>query len=195
MDQQLTFADSEFSNKRRQTRKEKFLGRMDKLIPWTRLENVIEPHYPKPGNGRRPYPLSTMLRIQCMQQWYSLSDEAMEDALYEIASMRLFAGLSLDKAIPDHSTILKFRHLLEHHGLARQIFDEVNQWLSEAGVLIKEGSLIDATIIEAPSSTKNRSGERDPEMHQTKKALRAESPYRRGCLHRYHAQLHHYGSQ
>jgi len=119
----------------------------------------------------------------------------MEDALYEIASMRLFAGLSLDKAIPDHSTILKFRHLLEQHGLARQIFDEVNQWLSEAGVLIKEGSLIDATIIEAPSSTKNRSGERDPEMHQTKKALRAESPYRRGCLHRYHAQLHHYGSQ
>ena len=195
MDQQLTFADSEFSNKRRQTRKEKFLGRMDKLIPWTRLENVIEPHYPKPGNGRRPYPLSTMLRIQCMQQWYSLSDEAMEDALYEIASMRLFAGLSLDKAIPDHSTILKFRHLLEQHGLARQIFDEVNQWLSEAGVLIKEGSLIDATIIEAPSSTKNRSGERDPEMHQTKKALRAESPYRRGCLPRYHAQLHHYGSQ
>ncbi|SIQ99036.1 IS5 family transposase [Marinobacterium stanieri] len=142
MDQQLTFADSEFSNKRRQTRKEKFLGRMDKLIPWPRLENVIEPHYPKPGNGLRPYPLSTMLRIHCMQQWYNLSDPAMEDALYEIASMRLFAGLSLDKAIQNHSTILKFRHLLEQHGLARQIFDEVN---------------------------KNRSSERDPEMHQTKK--------------------------
>ncbi|MBA4500852.1 transposase, partial [Marinobacterium marinum] len=94
---------------------------------------------------------------------------AMEDALYEIASMRLFAGLSLDKAIPDHTTILKFRHLLERHGLARQVFQEVSQWLSEAGVLLKEGSLVDATIIEAPSSTKNKTGERDPEMHQTKK--------------------------
>jgi len=127
MDQQLTFADSEFSNKRRQTRKEKFLGRMDKLIPWARLEAVIEPHYPKVGNGRRPYPLSTMLRIHCMQQWYNLSDPAMEDALYEIASMRLFAGLSLDKAIPDHTTILKFRHLLELHDLARQVFEEMHQ--------------------------------------------------------------------
>jgi IS5 family transposase len=104
-----------------------------------------------------------------MQQWYNLSDPAMEDALYEIASMRLFARLSLDKVIPDHTTILNFRHLLERHGLARQVFDEVNQWLSEAGVLLKAGSLIDATIIEAPSSTKNKTGERDPEMHQTKK--------------------------
>ncbi len=170
MDQQLTFSDSEFSNKRRQTRKEKFLGRMDKLIPWARLEAVIEPHYPKAGNGRRSYLLSTMLRIHCMQQWYNLSDPAMEDALYEIASMRLFAGLSLDKAIPDHTTILKFRHLLERQGLARQVFEEVNQWLSEAGVLLKEGSLVDATIIEAPSSTKNKTGERDRRCIRPKKA-------------------------
>lgn len=99
----------------------------------------------------------------------------MEDALYEIASMRLFAGLSLDKAIPDHTTILKFRHLLERHDLARQVFEAVNQWLSEAGVLLKEGSLVDATIIEAPSSTKNKTGERDPEMHQTKKAISGTS--------------------
>jgi len=134
---------------------------MDNLVPWARLKAVIEPHYPKAGNGRQPYPLSTMLRIHCMQQWYNLSDPAMEDALYEIASMRLFAGLSLDKAIPDHTTILKFRHLLEHHGLARQLFEEVNQWLSEAGVVLKEGSLVDATIIEAPSSTKNKASERD----------------------------------
>lgn len=176
MDQQLTFADSEFSNKRRQICKEKFLGRMNKLIPWARLEAVIEPYYPKAGtgNGRRPYPLSTMLRIHCTQQWYNLSDPTMEDALYEIASMRLFAGLSLDKAILDHTTILKFRHLLERHGLARQVFQEVNQWLFEASILLKEGSLIDATIIEAPSSTKNKTGERDrnvgpPEMHQAKK--------------------------
>lgn len=104
-----------------------------------------------------------------MQHWYNLGDLGMEDAPYEIASMRLFAGLSLKKAIPDHSTILKFRHLLEKHGLARQIFDEVNQWLSEAGVLLKEGSLIDVTIIKAPSSTKNHSGGRGPEMHQAKK--------------------------
>ena len=108
MDHQLTFADSEYCSKRRQTRKEIFLGRMESLIPWQRLESVIEPHYPKAGNGRRPYPLVTMLRIHCMQQWYSMSDPAMEDALYEIASMRLFAGLSLDRPILDHSTILNF---------------------------------------------------------------------------------------
>lgn len=169
MDQQLSFADSEYRNKRHRTRKEKFLARMEKLMPWKRLEAVIEPYYPKPGNGRRPYPLSTMLRIHCLQQWYTLSDPAMEDALYEISSMRLFAGLSLDKPIPDHTTIMNFRHLLEKHNLGRQIFDDVNQWLTDAGVILKEGTLMDATIIEAPSSTKNKTGERDPEMHQTKK--------------------------
>ncbi len=142
---------------------------MEKLIPWHRLESVIEPHYPKAGNGRKPYPLPTMLRIHCMQQWYSMSDPAMEDALYEIASIRLFAGLSLDSAIPDHTTIMNFRHLMERHGLARKIFNEVSTWLSEAGVLVKEGTLLDATIIEAPNSTKNKDGERDSEMHQTKK--------------------------
>ena len=169
MEHQLSFADSEYQSKRRQTRKEKFLERMETLVPWKRMESVVEPHYPKPGNGRRPYPLMTMLRIHCLQQWYSLSDPAMEDALYEIASMRMFAGLSLDGAIPDHTTIMNFRHLLERHGLARKIFNEVNDWLSDAGVLVKEGTLMDATIIEAPSSTKNKAGERDPEMHQTKK--------------------------
>ncbi|MEH6652483.1 MAG: IS5 family transposase, partial [Motiliproteus sp.] len=167
MEHQLSFADSEYQNKRRQTRKEKFFERMETLMPWQRLASVIEPYYPKPGNGRRPYPLMTMLRIHCIQQWYSLSDPAMEDALYEIASMRLFVGLSLDGAIPDHTTIMNFRHLLERHGLARKIFKAVSDWLSEAGVLVKEGTLMDATIIEAPSSTKNKAGERDPEMHQT----------------------------
>ncbi len=169
MDHQLTFADSEFNQKRRKTRKEVFLGRMDKLISWARLESIIEPHYPKAGNSRRPYPLSTMLRIHCMQHWYNLSDPAMEDVLYEIASMRQFSGLSLDKTIPDHTTIMNFRHLLERKGLARKLFAEVNQWLVEAGVLLKEGTLVDATIIEAPTSTKNKSRDRDPEMHQTKK--------------------------
>lgn len=169
MEHQLSFADSEYQSKRRQTRKEKFLGRMEALVPWQRIEAVIEPYYPKPGNGRRPYPLITMLRIHCLQQWYSLSDPAMEDALYEIASMRLFTNLSLDRPIHDHTTIMNFRHLLERHGLGRHIFEEVNNWLTDAGVLLKEGTLMDATIIEAPSSTKNKVGERDPEMHQTKK--------------------------
>ncbi len=131
MNHQLSFADSEYQNKRRQTRKEKFLGRMEMLMPWSRLEALIEPHYPKAGNGRRPYPLATMLRIHCMQQWYNMSDPAMEDALYEITSMRLFSGLSLEGPIPDHTTIMNFRHLLERHGLARQMLEEVNQWLGD----------------------------------------------------------------
>ena len=169
MSQQFTFADSEFSSKRRQTRKEIFLSRMDNLLPWPQLLKVIEPFYPKTGNGRRPYPLETMFRIHCMQQWYSLGDEAMEDALYEIASMRQFAQLSLDKAIPDRTTIMNFRHLLEKHKLTRQLFKAVNQWLSDCGVMMTQGTLVDETIIEAPSSTKNKKNERDPDMHQTKK--------------------------
>ncbi|MFQ2861542.1 transposase, partial [Aeromonas caviae] len=112
MSHQLTFADSEFSSKRRQTRKEIFLSRMEHILPWQDMTTVIEPFYPKAGNGRRPYPLETMLRIHCMQHWYNLSDGAMEDALYEIASMRLFARLSLDSALPDRTTIMNFRHLL-----------------------------------------------------------------------------------
>ena len=169
MNHQLTFADSEFNGKRRKTRKELFLARMEALLPWAMMLEVIEPVYPKAGNGRRPYPLDTMLRIHCMQQWYSLSDGAMEDALYEITSMRLFAKLSLDQAIPDRTTIMNFRHLLEQHQLARQLFDAVNLWLSDAGIMMKQGTLVDATLIEAPCSTKNKRGERDGEMHQTKK--------------------------
>ncbi|HAU4929965.1 IS5 family transposase [Aeromonas hydrophila] len=169
MNHQLTFADSEFNGKRRKTHKELFLARMEALLPWAIMLEVIEPVYPKAGNGRRPYPLDTMLRIHCMQQWYSLSDGAMEDALYEITSMRLFAKLSLDQAIPDRTTIMNFRHLLEQHRLARQLFDTVNLWLSDAGIMMKQGTLVDATLIEAPCSTKNKRGERDGEMHQTKK--------------------------
>ncbi|AYK17924.1 IS5 family transposase [Aeromonas veronii] len=166
MNHQLTFADSEFNGKRRKTRKELFLARMEALLPWAMMLEVIEPVYPKAGNGRRPSPLDTMLRIHCMQQWYSLSDGAMEDALYEITSIRLFAKLSLDQAIPDRTTIMNFRHLLERHQLARQLFDAVNLWLSDAGIMMKQGTLVDATLIEAPCSTKNK---RDGEMHQTKK--------------------------
>ncbi|WP_374760263.1 IS5 family transposase [Escherichia coli] len=169
MSHQLTFAGSEFSSKRRQTRKEIFLSRMEQILPWQNMVEVIEPFYPKAGNGRRPYPLETMLRIHCMQHWYNLSDGAMEDALYEIASMRLFARLSLDSALPDRTTIMNFRHLLEQHQLARQLFKTINRWLAEAGVMMTQGTLVDATIIEAPSSTKNKEQQRDPEMHQTKK--------------------------
>ncbi len=169
MSHQLTFADSEFSTKRRQTRKEIFLSRMEQILPWQNMTAVIEPFYPKAGNGRRPYPLETMLRIHCMQHWYNLSDGAMEDALYEIASMRLFARLSLDSALPDRTTIMNFRHLLEQHQLARQLFKTINRWLAEAGVMMTQGTLVDATIIEAPSSSKNKEQQRDPEMHQTKK--------------------------
>ncbi|WP_233402604.1 IS5 family transposase [Marinomonas transparens] len=169
MSHQLTCADSEFSSKRRQTRKEIFLSRMDNLLPWTQLLGLIDPFYPKAGNDRRPYALATMFRIHCMQQWYSLGDEAMEDALYEIASMHQFAQLSLDKAIPDRTTIMNFRHLLEKHKWTRQLFKTVNQWLTDCGVMMTQGTLVDATIIEAPSSTKNKKNERDPEMHQTKK--------------------------
>jgi IS5 family transposase len=142
---------------------------MEQILPWQNMTAVIEPFYPKAGNGRRPYPLETMLRIHCMQHWYNLSDGAMEDALYEIASMRLFARLSLDSALPDRTTIMNFRHLLEQHQLARQLFKTINRWLAEAGVMMTQGTLVDATIIEAPSSTKNKEQQRDPEMHQTKK--------------------------
>ncbi|NJX07557.1 transposase [Escherichia coli] len=141
MSHQLTFADSEFSTKRRQTRKEIFLSRMEQILPWQNMTAVIEPFYPKAGNGRRPYPLETMLRIHCMQHWYNLSDGAMEDALYEIASMRLFARLSLDSALPDRTTIMNFRHLLEQHQLARQLFKTINRWLAEAGVMMTQGTL------------------------------------------------------
>lgn len=166
---QLTFSEAEFHHKKRKTRREEFLEQMDELIPWKRLEKKIARHYPKPGNGRRPYPLSTMLRVHCMQLFYNLSDPAMEDALYEIESMRRFAGLSLSGPLPDETTILKFRHLLEQHKLGKEILKEVNQHLEKEGLLLREGTIVDATIISAPTSTKNQSGQRDPEMHQTKK--------------------------
>ncbi len=152
---QLSFSDAEYAVKRKQTRREKFLQEMEQVVPWVRLERIIEPYYPKAGNGRRPWPLSTMLRIYCLQQWYGLSDPAAEDALYEITSMRQFARLTLDGGIPDETTILKFRHLLERHALTQRIFEAITTYLEEQGLLIKKGTLVDATIIDAPSSTKN----------------------------------------
>lgn len=169
MEQQLGFSELDLRKSLHKTRRELFLDKMEALIPWGRLVALIAPHYPKAGNGRRPYPLESMLRVHCLQQWYNLSDAATEDSLYEVASMRRFSRLSLDQAIPDHTTVMKFRHLLEKHALGRQIFDAINQYLEESGLLMKEGSSIDATIIEAPCSTKNKLNQRDPDMHQTKK--------------------------
>ena len=166
---QISFADAEYAGKRKKTRREVFLEEMELVVPWKGLLKLIEPHYPVAGRGRRPYPLETMLRVHLMQNFFTLSDPAMEDALYETASMRAFAGLSLDQAIPDETTILNFRHLLEENDLAEDILKLVNSHLARKGLLLKRGSIVDATIIAAPSSTKNSSGERDPEMHQTKK--------------------------
>ena len=139
------------------------------MLPWKRLEKKIKPFYPKAGNGRRPYPLSIMLRIHCLQLFYNLSDPAMEDALYEIESMRRFAGLKITDSIPDETTIHNFRHLLEQNYLGEKLFETINQQLTEEGMMLKEGTIVDATIISAPTSTKNKNKSRDPEMHQTKK--------------------------
>jgi len=166
---QISFADAEHASKKRLTRREIFLAEMEQVVPWKALIDLIEPHYPVAGRGRRPYPLESMLRVHLMQNFFTLSDPAMEDALYDTPCMRAFARLSLAEAIPDETTILNFRHLLEENDLAEDILKRVNQHLARKGLMLKQGSIVDATIIAAPSSTKNSSGERDPEMRQTKK--------------------------
>ena len=165
---QSTFAELEYAAKKRKTRRERFLERMERLVPWEELEEAIRPHYPKAGRGRRPYALSSMLRVHCVQLFYNLSDPGMEDMLYEVESVRRFAGLGLP-ALPDETTILNFRHLLERHDLGEKLLSAVNASLASRGLRLREGTVVDASIVEAPSSTKNRSGERDPEMRQTKK--------------------------
>jgi IS5 family transposase len=166
----ISFASLAYDNKKKRTRREKFLEEMNRVIPWDELLEIIEKYYPKAGNGRHPIPLSRMLKIYFMQQWYSLSDPAMEDALYDIESMRRFAEIDLETdVIPDETTILHFRHLLEEHNLTKQIFEKTKRYLERKGLLLREGTIVDATIINAPSSTKNREGMRDKEMKQTKK--------------------------
>ena len=166
---QLTFGDAEGMGKRKRTRREIFLAEMEQVVPWQALLALIEPHYPKAGRpGRQPYAIATMLRIHFLQQWYALSDPAMEEALYDTPVMRRFARLSGLDNVPDETTILNFRRLLETHGLAESIFERVNAHLARKGQSLKAGTIVDATIIAAPSSTKNQDGERDPEMHQTK---------------------------
>jgi len=168
---QLSLAETGFLPKAgKQTRKAVFLAEMETVVPWPRLETLIEPFYPKKGNGRPPMPLATMLRIHFMQQWFGYSDPAMEEALHDIPLLRRFAGLdAFEDVMPDESTILRFRHLLEQHELAVALFVEVNAVLTEKGLSMKRGSVVDATLIAAPSSTKNQDKQRDPEMSQTKK--------------------------
>jgi IS5 family transposase len=165
-----SFASLAYESKRKKTRREKFLEEMDKVIPWDELLGDIKKYYPRAGNGRQPMPLARMLRIYFMQQWYGLSDPALEDSLYDIESMRRFAGIDLETdVVPDETTILHFRHLLEEHELTKKIFEKTRQYLSEKGLFLREGTIVDATIINAPSSTKNRDNTRDIEMKQTKK--------------------------
>jgi IS5 family transposase len=169
---QMSFASLDFAAKKKQTKRDVFLAEMATVVPWVEFEALIEPHYPKlgPQGGRRPFPLSTMLRIYCLQQWYNLSDPGAEEALYDIQSMRAFAGLDLGRdAIPDETTILNFRHLLERHDLTKAIFSAVAEHLAAKGELLRGGTIVDATLIAASPSTKNRQGTRDPEMTQSKK--------------------------
>jgi len=168
---QCSFSELEYESKKRKTRREVFLAEMDSVMPWSALMEVIRPCYPRPGRvGRQPKGLQSMLRIHCMQHWFNYSDRQMEDALYEVESIRRFAGYSrVTDDLPDESTILKFRHLLEKHDLTAAILKVINNHLEQCGIQVSKGSMVDATIIHAPSSTKNSSGKRDPEMHQTKK--------------------------
>lgn len=167
---QTTFAGVAWAAKGKVTRRERFLGEMDAVIPWARLLARIAVHYPQAGRGRQPHEMGRMLRIYFLQQWFNLSDPAAEEALYDSEAMRRFVGLELaEDTIPDETSILRFRHLLEAHGLTETMFAEVRGLLEERRLLLKAGTIVDATIINAPSSTKNQARARDPEMRQTKK--------------------------
>ena len=159
-----------FEKYKKPTRREQFLAEMEQVVPWKELCTLIEPYYPKPGRGRPPIGLERMLRIHFLQSWFNLSDPGAEEALYDMESMRRFVGIDLgNEPVPDETTICKFRHLLEAHDLGERIFREVNAHLESRGMRLSEGTIVDATIINAPSSTKNREKKRDPDMHSTKK--------------------------
>lgn len=170
MMKQTTFASLAWENKKKPTKRELFLTEMNQVVPWVELCAVIEPHYPKGENGRPPKGLERMLRIYFTQQWYGLSDPGMEEALYDSESIRRFCGIELmDDDIPDESTILQFRHLLEAHQLTEKLFTAVNVHLTQHQLLLRKGTMVDATLIAAPPSTKNEKRSRDPEMSSTKK--------------------------
>lgn len=170
MTHQTSFSQAEFAAKKKTTRREKFLAHMEEVIPWAQLLAVIEPHYPKGERGRPPVGMERMLRVYFLQQWYGLADEALEDALYDSQALRGFARIDLSvDDVPDATTLLKFRRLLETHDLCKGLFTAINADLTARGLLLREGTLVDATLIAAPPSTKNQAKQRDPEMHQTKK--------------------------
>ena len=159
-----------FERYTKKTRREAFLEEMEQVVPWRELCALIEPHYPKPGNGRPPVGVERMLRMYFLQQWFNLSDPAVEEALYDSPGMRQFVGIDFgQEPAPDETTVCKFRHLLEEHGLGEKILGTVNLHLQARGVRITTGTIVDATILHASTSTKNREQQRDPEMHQTKK--------------------------
>jgi IS5 family transposase len=168
---QRSFASAEYAMKKKRTRREVFLAEMEQVVPWSRLIAVVEPLYPTSGRvGRQPVGVSRMLRMYCLQQWYGLADEALEDALYDSQAMRDFVGIDLSReSVPDATTLLKFRRLLLANDLTKALFDEINAHLAEQGLLMRAGTIVDATIIAAPSSTKNAGNARDPEMHQSRK--------------------------
>ena len=167
---QMTFSDVEYSQRKKITKKEKFLREMDAIIPWESWVELITPYYPTGKRGRPPRGIELMLRMYLLQDWFNLSDEGIEDAVYDTYSFQRFLGINfLEEQVPDATTLLNFRHLLEEHNICKEIFDDVNRRLDEAGLMMHGGTIVDATIIAAPSSVKNAKGERDPEMHQTKK--------------------------
>ena len=168
---QMSFAEIDFGSHRKVTRRAKFLEEMERALPWDQLIGLIKPFYPESGKvGRQPIDLGLMLRAYFVQQWYDLSDPALEEELNDSVAIRRFVGVDLgERRAPDETTILNFRHLLEDHDLAHSILEVVNAHLADKGVRVKTGTIMDATIIAAPSSTKNKEGKRDPEMHQTKK--------------------------
>ena len=171
MTRQDTFAEAGFEKFRKKTRREQFLDDMEKVVPWDELVCVIKPHYPKSGGrGRQPIGIERMLRIYFLQHWFNLSDPGVEEALYDSNAMRAFAGIDLGREpVPDETTVCKFRHLLEKHNLAPKMFLAVNHYLALNGIKVSNGTIVDAAIINAPSSTKNKEKKRDPDMHQTKK--------------------------
>ena len=168
---QQSFVTDDFEKYRKKTRKEIFLEEMDRIIPWKALSKVIKPYYPKPkGAGRRPIGIERMLRIHFLQHWFELSDPGAEEALYDSRAMRQFVGIDLGKEpVPDETTILNFRHLMERHNLGDEMFRLVNEYLAENGLKVNRGTIVDATIIDAPTSTKNKDKARDPDMRQTRK--------------------------
>ena len=170
MKNQTTFSDVEYQNRKHISKKEEFLDAMNKIVPWDRWIELIKPYYPSGKRGRPVRGIETMLRMYLLQIWFNLSDAGVEDVIYDSYCMRKFMGLDfMTESVPDATTLLKFRHLLEEHGIGKIIFDDIKKALDNAGLIMHGGTIVDATLIAAPSSTKNETGERDPEMHQTKK--------------------------